>query len=118
MRLSHIDRRSMHWFSLVFIAALALATSARLWLLRRHIGYIAANRGAVPPDFAGRISLEAHQKAAGYNIAKARLGLIDTLDGVALVLILTFGGGLQWLSGAWGRVLEPGGFAHGIALIS
>jgi STE24 endopeptidase len=108
----------MHAFSLVFLTALALTTSARLWLSRRHIRHIAANRDAVPADFSGRISLAAHQKAAEYNIAKARVGLLETLVAAALTLVLTLGGGLQLISAAWAHVFELGGYAHGIALIS
>jgi STE24 endopeptidase len=108
----------MHAFSLTFLAALALTTSARLWLSQRHIRHIAANRDAVPADFAGRIPLAAHQKAADYNIAKARVGLLETLVAAALTLAFTFGGGLQLMSAAWARVLELGGYAHGIALIA
>jgi len=107
----------MHAFSLVFLAALALTTSARLWLSRRHIRHIAANRDAVPADFAGRIPLAAHQKAAEYNIAKGRVGLLETVVAAALTLAFTFGGGLQLISSAWTRVFELGGYAHGIALI-
>jgi len=107
----------MHWFSLVFIAALALATAARLWLSRRHVRHITANRDAVPAEFAGRISLAAHQKAADYNAAKASVGVVETLTAAALTLAFTFGGGLQLLSELWERAFQPGGYAHGIALI-
>jgi STE24 endopeptidase len=107
----------MHWFSLVFLAALALATAARLWLSRRHIRHIAANRDAVPAEFAGRISLAAHQKAADYNVAKARAGVIETLMAAALTVAFTFGGGLQFLSELCQRAFQAGGYAHGIALI-
>ena len=107
----------MHWFSLLFLAALALSASTRLWLSRRHVRHIAANRNAVPAEFAARISLAAHQKAADYNISKVRLGSVETLVAVALPLALTLGGGLQFLSESWGRAFQPGGFAHGVALI-
>ncbi|HUL91917.1 MAG TPA: M48 family metallopeptidase [Burkholderiales bacterium] len=107
----------MHWFGLLFLAALALATAARLWLSRRHIRHIASNRDAVPREFADRISLAAHQKAADYNVAKARAGLVETLTAAALTLAFTFGGGLQLLSGLCERAFQPGGYAHGIALI-
>src|SRR5690349_12562051 len=107
----------MHWFALAFLAALSLATLARLWLSRRHIRHIAANRDAVPAEFAGRISLAAHQKAAEYTIVKEHLGMIETLIAAALPLAFTLGGGLQFLAEAWGSVFDPGGFAHGIALI-
>src|SRR5215469_12944133 len=107
----------MHAFTLVFLAALALATAARLWLSGRHVRHIAANRDAVPVEFAGRIPLAAHQKAAAYNIAKSRVGAVETIVAAALTLALTLGGGLQWLSTAWERVLQAGGYAHGVALI-
>ena len=99
----------MHWFSLVFLAALALTTTARLWLSRRHIRHIAANRNAVPAEFAGRISLAAHQKAADYNVAKVRVGILETLLAAALMVAFTFGGGLQFLSDLCERAFQLGG---------
>jgi STE24 endopeptidase len=107
----------MHWFTFVFLVALALATAGRLWLSRRHIRHIAANRGAVPAAFTERIALAAHQKAADYTIAKTKLGTAETLAAVLLLLVLTLGGGLQFLSDVWERVFEASGYAHGIALI-
>jgi len=108
----------MHAFTLVFLAALALATAARLWLSGRHVRHIAANRDAVPVEFAGRIPLAAHQKAAAYNIAKSRVGAVETLVAAALTLGFTLGGGLQWISAAWERAFQAGGYAHGLALIA
>src|SRR5260221_6978964 len=107
----------MHGFTAVFIAALALSTVVRLWLSRRHIRHVLANRDAVPAEFSASIALAAHQKAADYTAAKTRLGMLETLAGAALLLGLTLGGGLQLLSGAWERAFEAGGYAHGIALI-
>ncbi len=107
----------MHWFTVLFLSALALTTSVRLWLARRHIHHIADHRSAVPAEFSGRIPLEAHLKAADYTIAKTRLGALETLAAAAVLLGLTLGGGLQFLSEAWERVFQAGGYAHGIALI-
>jgi STE24 endopeptidase len=107
----------MHWFTVVFLIALALATVVRLWLSRRHIEHIAAHRDAVPAEFSEHIALAAHQKAADYTIAKARLGVFETLVAAALLLGFTLGGGLQLLSEAWQRVFEAGSYAHGIGLI-
>src|SRR5258705_215431 len=117
MALSHNRLRSMHWFTAVFIAMLALTAVIRLWLSRRHIRYVLANRDAVPAEFSASIPLAAHQKAADYTAAKTRLGMLETLAGTAPLLGLTLGGGLQLLSGAWERAVEAGGCAHGIALI-
>jgi len=118
MALSHNGFRSMHWFTAVFLAAIALTTVVRLWLSRRHIRHVLANRNSIPAEFEGRIALAAHQKAADYTIAKARLGLWETLTAPVLLLAFTLGGGLQFISEAWERVLESGGYAHGIALIT
>ncbi len=108
----------MHWFTAVFLVAIALTTVVRLWLSRRHIRHVLANRDAVPAEFEGRITLAAHQKAADYTIAKARFGQLETLAAAAVLLAFTLGGGLQFISEAWERVLEAGGYAHGIALIA
>src|SRR6266436_1671387 len=107
----------MHGFTAVFLVALGLTTLARLWLSQRHIRYVLANRKAVPAEFSASIPLEAHQKAADYTAAKTRLGVLETLAAAALLLGFTFGGGLQFLSDAWERIFEAGGYAHGIALI-
>src|SRR5258707_13617950 len=108
----------MHWSTAVFIAALALTAVMRLWLSRRHIRYVLANRDSVPAEFSASIALAAHQKAADYTAAKTRLGMLGALAGAALLLGLTLGAGLQPLPGAWDRAFEAGGYAHGIALIS
>lgn len=108
----------MHWFTAVFLAALTLTTTVRLWLSRRHMRHVLANRNTVPAEFSGRIALAAHQKAADYTVTKVRLGILETLTAVALLLAFTLGGGLQFISEAWERVFESGGYAHGIALIA
>jgi STE24 endopeptidase len=108
----------MHPFALAFLAALALATVARLWLAERHIRHIAAHRDSVPPGFAGKITLAAHQKAADYTTARTRVGMVETVVGALVLLGFTLGGGLQALSSAWAPLLAPGGYGHGIAFIA
>ena len=78
-----------------FLAALVAASVTRLWLALRQIRHVRAHRGAVPRTFAEAIPLAAHQKAADYTVAKARLGLVGLFVGTLLVLGLTFGGGIQ-----------------------
>jgi STE24 endopeptidase len=79
----------------LFLAALLTATGLRIWLASRHVRHIQANRGAVPAAFSGDIGLEAHQKAADYSSAKTRLNMKVIVFDAAVLLILTFGGGLQ-----------------------
>ena len=90
----------MHTFTLIFLAALALATAVKLWLGLRHIRHVRANRDAVPAEFANDITPDAHRKAADYSNAKTRLALAGTLFECVVVLVLTFGGVLQWLHAA------------------
>jgi STE24 endopeptidase len=107
----------MHWFTALFLAALALATATRLWLALRQLRHVAASRASVPPGFEDRIPLSAHQKAADYTVARTRLGMIETFVGALVVLAFTLGGGLQSLIDAWSSVLDPGGYAYGVALV-
>src|SRR5262245_31554542 len=76
--------RMMNAFTLLFAAVLAAAAATRLWLSLRQIRHVRAHRGAVPGMFAESIPLAAHQKAADYTVAKARLGIVDTLLDVAI----------------------------------
>src|SRR6267142_768964 len=93
MALSHNRFRSMHWFTAVFLAALALTTVVRLWLSRRHIRHVSANRNAVPAEFEGRIALAAHQKAA--------LGALLLVPLVFCFLWLMARMGAMWWLYAW-----------------
>ncbi|HSG74518.1 MAG TPA: M48 family metallopeptidase [Burkholderiales bacterium] len=108
----------MNAFSWIFLAALAAATLARLWLAQRQVAHVRAHRDAVPAEFADAIPLSAHQKAADYTVAKARLGMLDVLLGAAVLLALTLGGLLQRMSELAARVFDHGGLAHGVALIA
>ncbi len=99
-----------------FLAALLAVTATRIWLAQRQIRHVRANRDAVPETFAETIPLSAHQKAADYTVAKARIGMLDVLIGAAALLVLTLGGAIDWLHVQWAQVFEPGGLWHGVAL--
>jgi len=107
----------MNTFSIIFLGALALATATRLWLALRHVRHVGAHRARVPPAFSGEVSLEAHQKAADYTCAKTRFAAVEIAAGVAVVLALTFGGGLQWLDGLATGWL-PDGIPRGLLLLA
>ena len=106
----------MHTFSIIFLIALALATATKLWLGVRHLAHIQRHRDQVPGEFSHEISLEAHRKAADYSCTKTRFGLLSTMFEVGLLLVLTFGGGLQLLHDATASWFEPG-VARGVALV-
>ena len=102
-------------FTLLFLAAIALTLAGRLWLTLRQIRHVAAHRSAVPADFAERIPLAAHQKAADYTVDRNKLAIFTTLVDAALLLALTLGGGLAWLHDFWNARLT--GLPYGLALI-
>jgi STE24 endopeptidase len=104
-------------FAWLFLAALAATTLTRLWLAQRQMRHVRANREAVPATFAAEIPLSAHQKAADYTVAKAKLGMLDVLLGAAVLLVFTLGGGIERLSALWARAFEAGSLAHGTVLI-
>lgn len=83
--------------SFIFLALVAANLCVKLWLNQRQSSSVQRHQVTVPETFVNVISLEAHQKAAAYTRAKARLSqwslLIDTL----WLLILTLGGGINVL---------------------
>ncbi len=101
--------------TLLFLAFFALNLGIRLWLKLRHIRFVAAHRAAVPADFAGSITLEAHQKAADYTVDRSRSAIVGTLIEGGLLLVFTLGGGLGWLHGLWSPRLD--GLGYGLAMI-
>lgn len=87
-------------FTLLFSAVLVLGVIIRFYLTSRQIRHVARHRNTVPASFAAIIALASHQKAADYTIAKARLGMLETAFGTALLLGWTLLGGLDALNQA------------------
>jgi len=76
------------------LAALLVANLlTKLWLSSRQVRHVAQHRAQVPVAFAHTISLDAHQKAADYTLAKSRVGLMDLgLDALTLMAWTLLGG--------------------------
>ena len=88
--------------SLILTMAFALALVAGLvvkfWLASRQVRHVARHRGAVPAAFRQAITLDAHQKAADYTVAKTRFGLLELAWAAAVLLAWTLFGGLDLLN--------------------
>jgi len=111
---------SLHPLTWLFAVALLATLGVKLWLASRQVRHVAAHRHAVPPAFAARVTLQAHQRAADYTIAKSRFGLLTMAVSTALLLGWTLLGGLDALN-AWVRdaVLPWGGaLGYQLALLS
>jgi STE24 endopeptidase len=85
----------MNTFTIIFLIALIISSSIQFWLAKRHADYVAAHRAAVPDAFKDKVPLAAHQKAADYTLEKVKLGNIDGILGIVVLLLLTLGGGIN-----------------------
>ena len=95
-------------FSVFFIGFLLISVCLQFWLSARHIRHILSKRDSVPAQFAEKISLAAHQKAADYTVTKTKLGLLMLMLNVPVLLGFTLFGGLQWLSVTIAGITGPG----------
>jgi STE24 endopeptidase len=91
----------MNLFTIFFLAAVALSYAVEFWLSSRQFAHVAAHRGAVPEAFRSSISLDAHQKAADYTLAKGRLGEVDRAVSLVVLMLFTLGGGIDWVAEFW-----------------
>jgi len=101
--------------TIVFLIACALTFGGRLLLAGRQIRHVRAHRDAVPAEFAERIALASHQKAADYTIDRTRTGMLNTAIEAGVLLAFTLGGGLAWLHGFWSARLD--GLSYGVSMI-
>lgn len=102
-------------FTFIFLLFFGLTVAVRLWLKLRHIRFVAAHRNAVPADFAERIALPAHQKAADYTVDRSKTAIVGTLIEAVVLLTFTLGGGLAALHDFWSLRLD--GLSYGLAMI-
>ena len=91
----------MNTFTIIFLIALIISSSIQFWLARRQADYVANHRSAVPDAFKTKVPLDAHQKAADYTLAKIKLGNIDGVLGIIILLLLTLGGGINSAFSYW-----------------
>jgi len=104
-------------FSFVFAAALLVSIAVRLWLATRQARHVRRHRDAVPERFAGRVTVQAHRRAADYTVARVRLGMFEALAGALLLLGFTLFGGLQWVLDLLAAWLPGAPFARQILFV-
>jgi STE24 endopeptidase len=105
-------------FSALFVIFLVITLVVKFWLGSRHIRHVLAHRAAVPAEFAQKIPLTAHQKAADYTVAKTKFGLVSLLFNAAILIGFTLLGGLQWLSTTLLGLFGEPGILYQISLIA
>lgn len=103
-------------FTTLFITALVLSTVIKLWLARRQLQHVLANRNKVPDVFSSQVELASHQKAADYTRAKTQMGMLNAVFEAVILLVFTLGGGLEILS-TWSLQTFTNPLAQGMAII-
>ena len=115
-----METGSVPLFAQVFAAVLLATVAVKFWLATRQMRHVAAHRARVPAAFTQAVSLEAHQRAADYTLAKGRFGLVTTAWGAVVLLGWTLLGGLDALNGWLLATVLPrwGDMAYQLALVS
>jgi len=106
----------MHTYTWIFIIPFALSLALQLWLSLRQGANVKRYRSAVPAEFADKVSLEEHQKAADYTMAKGGFGRFELVVGSILLLVWTLGGGLNFLD-QWLRSFAFSDIVTGVAVL-
>jgi STE24 endopeptidase len=104
-------------FSILFVSFIILTLLVRFWLASRQLRHVLAHRSAVPAEFAEKIPLAAHQKAADYTIARTQYGLLTLVVNTVVLVGFTLLGGLQWLSLQIFQATGPG-MVYQLALLA
>ncbi len=98
----------MNTFSFIFLLAVIISFVVHYWLSRRQAAHVLQHRDQVPEAFTESISLEAHQKAADYTNAKIKVGEIHGFIDTVILLLLLFGGVINYIFEYWGSTdLSP-----------
>jgi STE24 endopeptidase len=92
----------------VITLAIAISFLCDTWLSRRQIRYVATHRDQVPAGFADKVSLEDHQKAAAYTIAKQRFGTKREAAGAVIGMLLLVAGGFALLQSTIAATIGSG----------
>lgn len=79
----------------LFVMFLLASVLTQLWLASRQVRHVVQHRQAVPAEFASRISLSSHQRAADYTVARMRLGMLERVTDAVILVGLTLLGGLE-----------------------
>ncbi|MBU6468886.1 MAG: M48 family metallopeptidase [Betaproteobacteria bacterium] len=84
-------------FNTLFLILLLTVTLIKLWLSYRQLNHVVHHQNHVPNAFSNSISLEQHQKAAHYTVAKVKLGMISTVvDALWLLALIELGILYSW----------------------
>ncbi|CAK0743545.1 STE24 endopeptidase [Gammaproteobacteria bacterium] len=96
----------MNSYTLSILIALFVGLVLQLWLLSRQAIHVSRHRDEVPEAFRDHVSLAAHQKAADYTVAKARLHQVEEVIAALLLWFWTMGGGFNAVDHFWRNTIS------------
>lgn len=85
-------------FTTLFLIFSTIYLFVSLFLNYRQKKSILASQGQVPNDFSKQISLQQHQKAANYTLAKLKINNIEAIFSIIMLMLWTLGGGLELIA--------------------
>jgi STE24 endopeptidase len=97
----------------VFLIFFFVKEIIQSYLDLRNKKHILENSAQVPEKFKEKITLEDHQKAAKYNVAKINTGQFFQFYDFLILLGWTLGGGLNWLD-TWVAKFQYSGVISGL----
>jgi len=86
-------------FTLLFVLFLLLETITHLWLASRQARHVTRHRARVPDEFAEKIGLQSHQRAADYTVERMKLSVTRRVFDAMVLIAFTLLGGLQMING-------------------
>lgn len=87
----------MNYLAEIFLIFLLSNLIIEIYLNVRNIKNIKIHKNQVPADFADKITLEEHTKAANYNIEKLKFSNVKMILSTSILLLLLFAGGFSYL---------------------
>ncbi len=85
------------YLTYTFLALITFDFLLKFYLNQRQIKSIQTNFTQVPHHFKSAISLQEHQKAGSYSIAKLKHSNIEIIFSTIMLVLFTFGGGIQMI---------------------
>ena len=90
----------------------------QVYLAKRQIKCVLKNMNIIPQHFINLLTLDQHQKNCQYNVEKLKLSIIKSLANGLLILVMTFGAGINWFNILFSKSFVINfSYLHDIAII-
>ncbi|HNU71618.1 MAG TPA: M48 family metallopeptidase [Thermodesulfobacteriota bacterium] len=94
---------------ITFLILIALNFAIDKILTALNLRHLRRSAGTLPPVFHKSVDQETYRKSIAYNADAQKLGIVESIVSLVLVLILVYGGGFKWLD-AVARSADPVGY--------